>query len=227
MDDYFKQVSSQGGEASGLQQGIACLCALAMFGGVITYLVFLGIYAYNNPDPLDAWWGGDLTHSYTTELAAQTAAGVGVEVQNVHLVYVTWFVWGFWTAISPCIAIPVFITLGCFGVQALLQLIGAAFGCGYACSSLFWFIFGIVWRWGSMGKACTRGALKNEANADAIATIDGRSAGADGVEPTAEVEWGLQAKGGAFMNVIVWIGVVGLSIQLLFITIAIIRARSG
>lgn len=78
-----------------------------------------------------------------------------------------------------------------------------------------------------MGKACTRGALKNEANADAIATIDARSAGADGVEPTAEVEWGLQAKGGAFMNVIVWMGVVGLSIQLLCITAAIIRARSG
>ena len=76
-----------------------------------------------------------------------------------------------------------------------------------------------------MGHASTRGALKQESNAAAIATIDGLPADADGTEPSAEVEWGLQAKGGAFMNIIVWVASVCLSLQLLCIVGALIRAK--
>ena len=202
-----------------------CLCALGIIGGVITYQVYLGVYAYNNPDPTECWWAKGLDHSYTSETAAQLAAGADVELTDVHNKYVTWFVWGFWTSVSPCIAIPVIITLMCLGAEAIINFLAVAFGCGYACSGLFWFIFGIVWRWGKMGQASTRAALKQDANADAIAEIDARPAGLDGVEPTAEAEWGLQAKGGAFMNVILWIGTIGLGIQCLMTAIYLVKMR--
>ena len=106
-----------------------------------------------------------------------------------------------------------------------MNVVGGAFACGYMCSGLFWFIYGIVYRWGAMGKASTRGALEQEANAAEIAAIDAKSAGADGVEPTAEAEWGLQAKGGAFMNVIVWIGVISAGINLLCCVGALVRMK--
>ena len=69
MDDYKRM----GGE-SPLMMGITCLCALSILGGVITYIVYLGIYAYNNPDPLECWWSKELTHSYADETAATVAA---------------------------------------------------------------------------------------------------------------------------------------------------------
>ena len=99
-----------------------------------------------------------------------------------------------------------------------MNVVGGAFGCGYMCSGLFWFIYGIIYRWGAMGKASTRGALEQEANADELEKIEARNADVG-------AEWGLQAKGGAFMNVIVWIGVISVGLNLLMCIGAFVRMK--
>ena len=55
MDDAFQAAKNATG-GSGAAQAISCLCTLACLGGLITYTVYLGIYAYNNPDPEECWW---------------------------------------------------------------------------------------------------------------------------------------------------------------------------
>ena len=70
MDDYIKQASLNGSGGSRLAQGLTCLITLACLGGIITYWVYLGIYAYNNPDPTDCFWGEGLTHSYSVQADA-------------------------------------------------------------------------------------------------------------------------------------------------------------
>ena len=66
MDDFKRM----GGEQSPLMMAISCLCALSILGGVITYVVYLGIYGYNNPDPALCYWSEGLTHSYADEALA-------------------------------------------------------------------------------------------------------------------------------------------------------------
>ena len=221
MDDAFQAAKNATG-GSGAAQAISCLCGLACLGGLITYTVYLGIYAYNNPDPEECWWIKGLDVSQTTSAAA-TAAGalsdpaLTAEPVNVHLVYVGWFLWGFWMCISPCIAAPVLMTLGCVSMQAT-QVLGGLFSCALGCGQLFWVIFGFVWRWGAMGQASSRDALptQNEGELD-----DAYQTRAD----TFAATHGLQQKGGAFMNVLNWIVLVSVAIQVGFCLSGIIVSK--
>ena len=44
--------------ASGVSQCIGCLCSLGCCAAQITLIVYLGIFAFNNPDN-EAWYGVD------------------------------------------------------------------------------------------------------------------------------------------------------------------------
>ena len=52
--DGYKQVASGG--AGICVSLIGCLCACSMLGGFITFVVFLGKFAFNSPDG-EAWYG--------------------------------------------------------------------------------------------------------------------------------------------------------------------------
>ena len=61
LDNQFqamKDSTGTGGTIIGLICGCSCLAA------AITYMVYLGIYAFNNPDPAACWVveGTDATH---------------------------------------------------------------------------------------------------------------------------------------------------------------------
>jgi len=49
---------------------------LAILGALISYVVFLGIYSYNNPDMTQCWWIKGLPTSYSSEEAAIAAGEV-------------------------------------------------------------------------------------------------------------------------------------------------------
>ena len=203
MDDQFKAMQSSAGTGGTI---VSLICSCACLAGVITYMVYLGIYAFNNPDPEACWWmEGDVHGSAVKPILTGDAVAV-----NVHTTFVNWFVWGFWTCVSPCLAIPLFCIVGCLGMQTVLSGLGGLLSCGVGCSTLFWIIFGAVWRFGSMGSACTR---------DALTPIDA-AAGQTAEAYAAQVEqesaaWGLQAKSGAFMKTWLIINFVIMGLKLL------------
>jgi len=189
LDNQFRAMKDSTGTGGTI---ISLICSCACLAGVITYMVYLGIYAFNNPDPEACWWTeGDVHGSATEPIVTGDAVAV-----NVHVTFVNWFVWGFWTCVAPCLSIPLFCIVGCLGMPQVLTALGGLLSCGVGCSSLFWIIFGTVWRFGSMGKACSRDALTpidaaNNQSAEDYATQVSQESAA----------WGLQAKSGSFMKV--------------------------
>lgn len=144
--DTFQKVQAQGGAVGGI---ISCLCGCGCLAASIALVVYLGVYAYNNPDPENCWWVEGAT---TTTLAVQ--AGQEDVSVNVHTVFVAWFTWGFWNSIAPCLIAPVVLIFQCLSPKFGMA-VGGFLGCANCVSGLVWFIMGCVWRWGAMGTTAT------------------------------------------------------------------------
>jgi len=94
----------------GASSGFMCVCCFALSVVPIVFLVYLGIYAFNNPDQ-DAWYGLVKTEQtlFTTEDAGKM---VGAEnLVNIHSRFVVWFLWGFIQMLAP-ITLPIATTIG-------------------------------------------------------------------------------------------------------------------
>ena len=61
MDDQFNSMKASAGTGGTI---IGLICSCGCLAGLITYMVYLGIYAFNNPDPAACWVveGTDATH---------------------------------------------------------------------------------------------------------------------------------------------------------------------
>lgn len=71
----------------------------------VIFVIYLGVYAYANPDPVHAFYVDGLeTPGITKETAQQLAIDRGIEVRSgypldmAHL-FRSWFMWGFWGSI--------------------------------------------------------------------------------------------------------------------------------
>ena len=74
----------------------------------VTYFVFmiyLGIYAYGNPDPASAYFVDGVDSTALTRVAIVNKAGeldiavrAGYPINMAHL-FRTWFLWGFWGSV--------------------------------------------------------------------------------------------------------------------------------
>ena len=153
MDDAFRQV--EGLKAAGCcAQVCACICALTMCGTWITFMAYLGKFAFGNPDPENVWVTetpnaidaevSDYWLSVATEAPTDAAFGA-------HDTFVSWFLWGFICEIL----LPAGFLLG--GLTALLSpgLATCCFGlagCGKCCGGVAWYIAGIVWRFRATGR---------------------------------------------------------------------------
>ena len=79
---------------------------------MLTIVIYLGIYAFDNPDPTDCWYIDGLPQTFLSEYEARQAAlQQKLEIPdhepiNVHRVFVIWFTWGFWTIIGPFLVSP-------------------------------------------------------------------------------------------------------------------------
>lgn len=112
----------------------------------------MGIYALANPDK-PAWIGmissDDKMSLYPTQEAAD--ADKAVNAIDIHARYVTWFMWGFFTILAP-FGMGVIVGIG-FCIHKVCGIIlQCSLGCGFCCSTLFWFIMGAVWRFDDYGK---------------------------------------------------------------------------
>ena len=94
-----------------------CQLICFVFGAAIftTITVYLGIYAYNNPDPDGAWVVKDAhTVQPTQQDVIFKAAELGVTVPQgypieMSRVFRAWFIWGFWAKVAM-IVLSVLIT---------------------------------------------------------------------------------------------------------------------
>ena len=104
--DSFKHVGGGGCLAT----SIACLCILACCGGAITFVVYLGMYAFANPNAA-AWYGEIMSADgvLTPGLYADPTE-VNILTVDIHGQFVTWFLWGFAQSVLP-IAIAILFSI--------------------------------------------------------------------------------------------------------------------
>ena len=130
---------------------IGCLCALSICGGFITFIVYLGMYAFANPNAA-AWYGETMSVDgvLTPGLYADPTTAT-VPLVDIHGQFVTWFLWGFIQAILPFATVIFAVTCSLIS-QTLGNAVISIFGCGMGCGGLAWWITGMVWRFSNAGK---------------------------------------------------------------------------
>ena len=121
---------------------------LAIF---VTLCVYLGVYAFNNPDK-KAWIGllADSNERALFKTAAEVEAAKVVQVVDIHARFVAWFFWGFLNWFGPLFLI-VSAILTCSINQLFGIICAGVIGITYLCSTLAWLIVGAVWRFNTDG----------------------------------------------------------------------------
>jgi hypothetical protein len=149
MDGFKSQIVGAG--ACGI--AISGLCALTCCGGFITFCVFLGKYAFANPNSA-CFYGTDAA-------GAESITGVNNAegtLTDVHGDFVTWFTWGFVQQMIPMIG-ALLITLSTCIHHGLGSFCSGLVGCGAGCGGLAWWIAGLVWRYRASGKFASGDSL--------------------------------------------------------------------
>ena len=149
MDQYKSQL-----EGAGMcVQLTACLCACAKLAAFITFWVYLGIFAFNNPDN-QAWYG---VTAGVEGLSADQPAATATDVVDIHGRFVNWFLWGFINLVVCCGG-GLFAGIFSASVPVLGQCCGFLASCS-GCSGLAWWITGMVWRLNAAGSFASGDAI--------------------------------------------------------------------
>ena len=128
--------------------------------GYLVLMIYLGIYAYGNPDPKTAFYvDGVESVALTKEAITASATKFGVRVRNgypmdMSVLFRTWFLWGFWGCVVQvsilATAIPLcFVFKSHINVLNLIFLVLEGVSC---CSSVIWVILGFFWRFSAAGR---------------------------------------------------------------------------
>jgi hypothetical protein len=94
--------------------GTACVvvagcCALSCSAIFLTFVIYMAIFAFSNPDP-EAWYGLSTTttggvSTTVDELYATEALGTtdsAADLFDIHGRFITWFTWGFLNTMLCC-----------------------------------------------------------------------------------------------------------------------------
>ena len=86
----------------------------------IVFVIYLGLYAYDNPDPENCFYIDGLDKTTPTKLEAINLAidrGIpiptGYPVDMAHM-FQSWFIWGFWDKMYQITIIAVFLPTAWF-----------------------------------------------------------------------------------------------------------------
>ena len=140
---------------------IGCLCTLGCCAAQVTLIVYLGIFAFNNPDK-EAWYGVDSNGDGKLFEQESDATITGdTDLKDVHGLFRLWFLWGFITALAPCASAPVLAIANCIH-EMVGKFLGAIISCGIGCGGLAWWISGIVWRFNAAGSFSTGDKMTEE-----------------------------------------------------------------
>ena len=128
---------------------LCCACCIAP----IVFVVYLGVYSFNNPDN-EAWLG--VTPAGEYELYKDEASGAGsTDLVDIHSRFVIWFTWGFLQNLVAPLASGLLVGMGLMLHPILGSVCMCLLGSAMSCGGIAWWITGIVWRFRSDGKfAC-------------------------------------------------------------------------
>ena len=130
---------------------LACVLTCACSAIPIVLMVYMGIYAFNNPDS-DAWHG--VVEGGEFKLCEDEAAAQKLQAANavdIHGRFVAWFLWGSLVMLPAPIIAGLVAFLAMLVSPALGTFCSTLFGCAVSCGGLAWWITGIVWRFRSDG----------------------------------------------------------------------------
>jgi hypothetical protein len=146
--DFAKQQAEGAGVVGSI---IGCLCSCGCLAAVITFAVYCGIYAFNNPDP-NAWYEAGIIPASGQLVGVMPNTMEGVT--PVHEDFVRWFTWTFANQMVffgfPIIAGVTALITGCS--PGLGKCFGGLSGCALMCSGLVAWIMGMVWRFSEAGR---------------------------------------------------------------------------
>ena len=80
-----------------------------------------------------------------------STAGGGKNYVHMHARLVSWFTWGFYNLAVPIAMVP-FVACCLYQIPFVGLMCYATTMLSCACSSLAWFITGIIWRWSTDGQ---------------------------------------------------------------------------
>ena len=151
--DVFVAVGDQAGCKPWICYSYGTLCMASFASLIISFTVYMGIYAFNNPNP--PCWYSD---------AGLTAADPGVTAefpnaaQPIHDQFVTWFLWGFinqlvWLALPLC-----WCSTGWMPGECKFHFWSTSVG--VCASSTAWWVAGMCWRYGVAGQYASGDALE-------------------------------------------------------------------
>ena len=117
-DDGFSKMRETMGGTCGMVT--FCITVTGCLTAIVTLISYFGMYAFSNPDVDGCFYIEGLEHGEPTKAgalaAAQTLQIEGVDetdVVNAHALFVNWFAWAFWTAIIPCMVLPLCVLTIC------------------------------------------------------------------------------------------------------------------
>ena len=150
-------------------QAVGAVLGFLTIATFITVLVFLGIFAFNNPDPNSVWIVRDFESAERTRDAVIAGAGAsGVDITEgypveMHKLFSAWFAWGFWACLAYAI---LFVGFG--AITAAVPKVGATLVSvitGLFCTnSIVWLICGFVWRFSKAGSIASGDKLEKDPN---------------------------------------------------------------
>lgn len=149
----------------------SCIFSCGCLAGVITFLVYLGIYAFNNPEP-QAYYIAEtpLTQAYLVD----TVADVEAEgVTPIHDQFVTWFTWVFANALVPMSFSCIMPVIMCIMARSpcLGGFCGMLVGCSWCVSMIVVYVFGLIWRYSAAGQYASGDLLEEDAVAGPLMQV--------------------------------------------------------
>jgi len=130
---------------------ITGLIGLLLLTTFIVLTVYLGQYAFSNPDPSSCWiTKGVDAAALTKDAAILKAKEASVDVPEgypveMHRVFVAWAMWGFLQNAVMITVIALTIILVAF--VPIMPTIASVTGMGWCIGTILWLVFGAIWRY--------------------------------------------------------------------------------
>jgi hypothetical protein len=143
---------------------VAGLCTLTCLSIFLTFVIYMAIFAFSNPDS-DAYYqaytgtvsGADVEfQGLSADLLSFpanmpfTTTDLTLDVTPIHAIFCTWFMWGFLNTVLFCTF--------CCGAILIARCAQSLVGCCFClmactqCSGSVWYIMGLVWRLNKAGR---------------------------------------------------------------------------
>ena len=148
--------NKENGQDNPVAKAVGLTITVIVTGFLATVIIYLGIYAYKNPDPKACWVVRDLhTTAKTKQEVVARANAMGIDItegypQEMHRLYIAWFRWGFYTHLVYVI-VSIVVAFLAMAKKSYAWTIAGFNCCIFTTNSLVWLAMGAIWRFSKAG----------------------------------------------------------------------------